>query len=351
MARIRAIVVAFAASASVALLLASTLAIADGSDADGDGVPDGLEAATERTVAATASGDEFNISSRLDSGRLDDQFEVSYKAGTFQVSYDQTGGGDSSYELELRNLVEWVDTNGDGRIDGGDQIVASTILGGDAFGNVPILRSNTSNADGGRVNNFVIRSNAGEVTLNVTIAQRFMRLSPVRVLTPMEVKIDITINHVFAHPGASVGIEMRMDTEGAVQSGNRSWDALNGFAKDEGSLSVTEGSSDRSATVFFSWANVAVADGREIPVALTSVAVGSHSSDLYLAYPMAPQNRVKIVHDPSLGVESGVYRDILGQTPELQGDIGLYAGTLSVMAVLVAITIVFANRRHKKREV
>ena len=350
MARTRAVAFAFAASAALALLLASTLAVADGTDSDLDTVPDALELATQRTVAAVSSGDEINISSRLGTGRLEDQFEVSYKAGTFEVWYDQTGGGSSSYELELRNLVEWVDTNGNGRIDDGE-VVARTTLGDSAFGNVPIVRSNTSNADGGRVHNFVIRSNTGELTLNLTIAQRFMRLLADRVLTPMEVKMDITISHVFERPGASLGVEMRMHTGERVQYGDRSWDDINGFAKGEGSVNVTGGPAGRSATAFFSWANTALADGRPIPAALTSLQTESNSYDMYLAYPVdSPQPHVNIVHDPTLGVESAVYRDIVTKAPELQGDLKLYAGSLAGMAVLVALTIVLANRRRKKRE-
>ncbi len=351
MARVRAIVVAFAASAAVALLLASTLAVADGNDADGDGVPDSLEAATQRTVAATASGDEFNISSRLGDGRIEDAFEVSYKAGTFEVWYERTGGQIGSYELQIRNLVEWMDTNGNGRIDAADQVYASTVLGGDAFGNVPILRSNTSNADGGRVYNFVIRSTGGEVTLNVTVAQRFMRLSPNRVLTPMEVKMDIMIDHTITHPGASVGLEMRMDTDGSVQSDERSWDDTNGFAKDEGSLSIARGPAGESTTVFFGWSKTATANGVTIPVSLTSAALDPESYDVYFAYPMeSPQTRVAIVHDPTLGVDSAAYRDILAQTPELRGDLPLYAGSVAVVALLVTLTIFVAGRRKKREE-
>lgn len=351
MARARIVAVAFAATATFALLCASTLAVADATDADGDGVPDALELATQRTVAAIWSADAINISSRLVYGQSEDQFQLSYQAGAFEVSYDETGGSSSSYGLRLLNLVEWVDLNANGRIDGGE-VVNWTALGSSAFGNVPILGSNSTNADGGRVYNFVIRSNSGEVTLNLTIAQRFMRLGD-RVLTPMEAKLDITINHVFARPGPglNVGIEMQMNTMQRLQSGDRSWDDVNGFSNNDGSINVTGGPPAQSATTFLTWANTAFANGRRVPANLTNVPMTSTSYDLYIGYPaVSALPTMKIVHDPTLGVESAVYHDIVTQVPELQGDLVLYVGSLAGMVVLVVATIVVATRRRKREE-
>jgi hypothetical protein len=340
---------AFAASASLALILASSVAVVRAADSDGDGVPDDIELATQRTVAATWSASAINISSSLTSGRLSDDFELSYQAGTFDLWYDQPGVGSASYRLRLLNLVEWVDLNGNGRIDPGE-VMGTSILGGAAFGNVPIIGSNTSNADGGRVYTFTIRSNTRDVTLNLTIAQRFMRLGD-RVLTPMEAKLDLTVNHTFARTNASLGIEMQINTQDQVQFSNRSWDEDNGFAQSDSSVNFT-GPPGRAASVFLSWATTAFADGVRIPVGLTSRQIGATNGyDLYLAYPMSPaQPGVKIVHDPELGVDSGVYRSILAQMPALQGDLALYAGSVVAIAALVVVSIVVARRRRKKPE-
>src|SRR5256712_13951411 len=107
--RSRILLVAFAASASLALVLASSVAVAQSGDSDDDGVPDGIENATQRNVVAVSAGDEFDISSRLASAPYEDQFEVFYKAGNFSVIYERAGGGGRSYNLEPRNLVEWID--------------------------------------------------------------------------------------------------------------------------------------------------------------------------------------------------------------------------------------------------
>src|SRR3989442_14511402 len=107
--RSRPLLVAFAASASLALVLASSVAVAQSGDSDHDGVPDDIENATQRNVVAVAAGDEFDISSRLASAPYEDQFEVFYKAGNFVVIYARAAGGERSYTLELRDRVQWID--------------------------------------------------------------------------------------------------------------------------------------------------------------------------------------------------------------------------------------------------
>ena len=170
----RAAAIAFASSAALAVVLASSVAVADGSDSDGDGVPDQLEDATQRTVAASVAGDQFSVSSHLGSGAVEDEFDLSYHAGTFSLWYTQSGGVDSSYELQVANLQTWQDLNGNGRMDPGE--VSRTTTLGPAFTNARVVASNRTDADGGVVYTFLVRSNDGNVSLNVTLAQRFERI-------------------------------------------------------------------------------------------------------------------------------------------------------------------------------
>ena len=127
---------------------------------------------------------------------------------------------------------------------------------------------------------------------------------------------------------------------------------MNEFAESEAGINVTGGPETSPATVFFSWSKSAFADGREIPVTYSNVSSGDPNSyKLYLAYPMsAAQSQVKLVHDPVLGVDSAAYKGIVTRPPELQGDLVLYAGSLVGAVVLVAFTLLVADRRRKKRE-
>src|SRR2546426_3833621 len=77
--RSRQVVLAAAAAGAAALLIGSTLAVLTLRpavvDSDGDGIPDSVEAATQRTVVAATAGDTFTIVSRLASAPYQDQFE------------------------------------------------------------------------------------------------------------------------------------------------------------------------------------------------------------------------------------------------------------------------------------
>src|SRR5256885_2037847 len=348
--------VVLAAAGAAALLIGSTLAVLTLRpavvDSDGDGVPDSVEAATQRTVVAATAGDTFTIVSRLASAPYQDQFEVSYAAGTFVVTYDRARGSASSYQLELRNLVEWVDANRNNRIDPGETVGVGTTLGTSAFANAPVTKTQVDSADGGHVTELSIHSTTANMTLNVTVAERFMRLSSTRVLTPMEVKLDLTVDRATLAPGSSLGLDVRINTTKRIEFNNQSWDDVNEFAQGEAGLNVTGGPTTSPATVFFSWSKSAIADGRELPVTYTNIStVSPNSYELYLAYPISGSgSRVKLVHDPVLGVDSAAYEGVVARTPELQGDLVLYAASLAAAVFLIALTLIVADRRRKKRE-
>src|SRR2546428_4230524 len=170
--RSRQVVLAAAAAGAAALLIGSTLAVLTLRpavvDSDGDGVPDSVEAATQRTVVAATAGDTFTIVSRLASAPYQDQFEVSYQAGTFLVTYERARGSDSSYQLELRNLVEWVDRNRNNRIDPGETIRVGTTLGTTASANAPGTKTEVASPDGGPVKELPNRTKTATMPLQVT---------------------------------------------------------------------------------------------------------------------------------------------------------------------------------------
>ena len=344
----RAAAIAIASSAALAVVLASSVAVADGTDSDGDGVPDQLEDATQRTVATSVAGDQFSVSSHLGSGAVEDEFDLSYHAGTFSLWYTQSGGVDSSYELQVANLQTWQDLNGNGRMDPGE--VSRTTTLGPAFTNARVVASNRTDADGGVVYTFLVRSNDGNVSLNVTLAQRFERIDGA-ILSPMEARLDLSVRQGLATSGENLALGFRMGTYETPHLEDHSWhEACSCFAADEHEINITASGEGSASTVFFSWSNKAVAGGTSIPVAFTGPSA-SNPYGLTLSYSLgtsAPASTV--VQHTTLGVRSAVYEIRRTASPEVRGDLPLFAGTFAAVATLVGITIVLASRRAKHRE-
>lgn len=353
MGRFRSIGTTLATSAAVALLLSSAFVAADGVDSDGDGVLDSTELETQRNVVTAVSGDEMNISSRLVSAPDQDRFQISYQAGKFEMQYEGPSGGMSGYELELRNLFEWADTNGNGRIDG-DEVLESQSLGSNAFGDVPVLHRETSTADGGRVFNFTIPSREGRVTLALSASERFRRIAGDRVLSPMEVTMEVMISHTFVHPGANLGVDMRVEADGRFAIHDMAWDELHGVPVDRGTMNVTTGPEDRPATSFLSWAKTALADGEGIPVTVSDQVGDGSEHSLYFGFraggPPAPSS-MTIVHDLTFGVESTLFREILQRPITPRGDILLYTVSLGGIAAFLVATVVMSRRLRPRRGV
>jgi len=344
----RAAAIAIASSAALAVVLASSVAVADGTDSDGDGVPDQLEDATQRTVAASVTGDQFSVSSHLGSGAVEDEFDLSYHAGTFSLWYTQSGGVDSSYELQVANLQTWQDLNGNGRMDPGE--VSRTTTLGPAFTNARVVASNRTDADGGVVYTFLVRSNDGNVSLNVTLAQRFERIDGA-ILSPMEARLDLSVRQGLATSGENLALGFRMGTYETPHLEDHSWhEACSCFAADEHEINITASGEGSASTVFFSWSNKAVAGGTSIPVAFTGPSA-SNPYGLTLSYSLGPSAPAStVVQHTTLGVRSAVYEIRRTASPEVRGDLPLFAGTFAAVATLVGATIVLASRRAKHRE-
>jgi len=226
-------------------------------------------------------------------------------------------------QLRFVRLVEFADTNGDGGYQLGEAVrsqqdLTSTALqwrrpfvqGLSSTGeptSLPIRSYPPQGAFGeawvgwlgqneeafGSYRGLVLQTYAGgAVNLSVTAFQWFEpRVFQGQNLTPLQVKLDIRIaGYPFVATDSRLAVELNVTS--FSQGISTDWEVVpwpegQGLAMD---AAVTQ--------AIFAWASSATADGMQTPVAGTSVAAGSLSRHVYLAYPHA----TVIEHDPVLGI-------------------------------------------------
>ncbi len=289
-----------------------------------------------------------------------DEFKITYNHGSFSLAYEPTAGGPvtSQFTVTVAGLVEWTPV-GDGQFSEGAR-VAYTPMGASAFGRIPIVHYARTEPDGTVVHSFLIQSNSGELTLNLTIAQGFVRLPSGSTLTPMEAELIFQLNHLMNRTDTRLSIQLSLTTNAPGQRfnlTNESWDDEHQFSQDERAVNVTNDSEQPPSSAWFAWSNHADVNGLSVPVEATGPDFNETTGgyDLYLSYPR-PQSmipdQITIVHDPSLGVVSAAYQSIINAPPTtagIQPDIPLYAGTVAAMAALVAGTVLLARRQRRER--
>ena len=343
----------FAVTAASALVFASGAAIAG--DADGDDIPDEIEDATERTLdivtfpKPTPFG--LSVASQSVGAEVDDKFRVRYEEGEFELEYypiASSGRVAVSYSLEILNLVEWRDSVPYGVVDAGE-VIPVVPLGSSGFGTRPVEGWTASSADGGNVAGFRIRSNDGGVVLALVVAQRFLRVSENKILTPMEVKVDIWANHTLSSAEARVGLELELavDMDDTMTFGGLPWDVRNKFSVDESWINVTGGPAGTPSTVFFSWANETTVNGTRGAANMTLPEGAPGPYRMYMMYPAGPTTQQSVHHVSTLGVVSEAFKDLI-RPPVPLGDAVVFASSFAAVAAIVGASMILAKRRRRQ---
>jgi len=319
--------------------------------------PKDLPVGAERTVVWVIPQDPprvLKIVSESKNAPHPDEFTLTYAMGTFSLEYERVAGGPvtSNYSVTLKSLLEWDDKNGNGFVDE-DEILEEFPLGGTAFGGAPIQHVQSAMPSGAEVHSFLIHTNNEEVTVNLTVSETFLQLSPQKILTPMEVKLTFDIRHTFVRLGARLALEVAMDTDDKVKIEDHSWDEEHDFSEGDRAINITSESDSESSSVFFAWSTTATVDGVSGPVAVTGPESegGGSGYQLYIAYPRGSNPaRAQVIHDPVMGIVSAAYASLLALPPPrvLQPDYLLYGASLAAVAGLVAASVVLVRRRRAR---
>ena len=299
----------------------------------------------------------FRIDSASVGAPSPDEFQISYSHGAFSLDYEQTAGGPitSRFTVGVQGLVEWL-PSGDGLFSDGT-VVAYTPMGASAFGGVPVEHIQMTTSDGVVVHTFIIRSNSGELTLNLTISQGFVKLPSGSMLTPMEAELTLHLNHLMGQMDTHLAVQLNLSTDQHIALQNGSWDEEHLFSQDQHSINITNDALPIASTAFFSWSGHADVNGQSSGVTVGGPVMNETSGgyDLYLSYPRvaAPMNpdEMEVVHDPSLGIVSAAYESIPTHVPVtgIQADPPLYVGSMAAVAALVGGTVLLARRQRRER--
>lgn len=364
MLRVRRSPVVLVGSLALSVVLATVLvpsasaASLSGSGGGASSLSEALSVPVTRNLVwigwpSQSAAQAIRISSESVGAPQPDEFQITYSNGTFRLDYEHQAGGPvtASYELTVKNIVEVSALTEDGMVSG-DSIVSTVPLGAAAFGQHPIQVSETATSNGTLMYSFLIMSDAGNLAMNLTIAEGFVMLPDGQILTPMEAKLTFEFSYDLVHSGSHVALQLGVRTGNRVQMANESWDDVYHFSRDDRALNVTNTSVAGFPSAFFSWSSTASVNGQTGPVTATFLTneLGG-GEDLYLAYPAAPAGttHLVVVHDPTLGVVSTAYASLIGlpTPPSLTADAALYVATAVGIVALVGVTTLLVRRRSR----
>jgi len=321
--------------AAIAVLLSSGAARASG-DADGDGIPDDVEAATARNVFVHDSPAGFQMESRSVGAVRDDAIQVGYTDGKFTVAYfpNATGAKTLSYQLEFRGILEVYQENGEWKEWSRHDI---------SMDSATVRQSEVRTLDGEREVLYSVSSLSDNVTITLGSVTRFARIAGDRLLSPMEVKVDIAIRGwTYERSDSRLAVQVEISGTSPPRTDETSDDESAGWATDEASVRVASGPD----SLFFAWDKTATVDNVSRPVEVTPLEPSGGGYEMRFMYARGDV----IVHDPKVGAVSSAFWSIWSrQTPTAPAfDATFYILGIGVAAGLIGITVLLRRRRHEE---
>ena len=314
----------------------------------------------ERAVNVEVDGLEARIELERETNATEDKIELRFDAseGLLEVKYEaDTNDTETEQKLRARfhELIEYVDSDGDGAYDSGEEIASAYRLGGgneladDLTGQAawqPITLSDVTkgNATGKKLESRATFGERGVFGLVFYVFGDFTMLDGT-TLQPTETKIDILIQHYpFVRNDTRLGVVLTLKAEEEFEREHEFVDA------DEEGVASSGTTSDVSFSLVFTWKETARVDGVDTPVRATvlknSTKVESEVDEgeresateqkvlLVLSYERGDD----ILHDPTAGVS---YQTLSAETRAVPGP------GLMVAAAAVGLAALFARRRRE----
>ncbi|MFW9787415.1 MAG: hypothetical protein ACFFE1_07055 [Candidatus Thorarchaeota archaeon] len=269
----------------------------DESETDTSGEDD--DDSNDREVTINATPTYVEIDSELESGGVEDSFQIAVEVGPngaeFKVEFETESGTSETereFEVQFDELIEFIDVNDNGVYDDSidDDVQTLELVSFD-----PIIYT-VENTTDGPVHIIDVLTTDGIFGARVYAVGDFTMING-NVIAPTQVKIDVFIrNFNFTQVDTLLALKVELSTELETSFDDSTEDEVDGRAIDEAEMDVLL----TDVTGFFSWKETAVIDGVTHLVNSSIDEVTATEQDIYLSYPQGNE----IVHDPKIGFEN-----------------------------------------------
>lgn len=284
-------------------------------DSDGDFIDDLRERYQHRKMMMACSGNQTRILSEWMHENNTDAFELIFTIDDGPTIYFQYNPekNNSKYDMEFdfsfQKLIEYLDSNANGRYDEFDKILSSYSLSNTSY--EEITYSTVISDDNETISIAQTKSIDGQFSLVLYVTGNFSTLQN-QILAPSEVKMDFIINHYdFTQNTSFLALEVELQSVHSVEIQSETFNEKQGFSKQEHELNI----SSLSHNCFFSWLEYAQIDNvtKEVNVSVyttSSQTIINESTQLnkktsiYFTYSQGDN----ILHDPKIGVVSISYQ-------------------------------------------
>jgi len=276
-----------------------------------DNIDDNQDRYQQRRMEMKFERNRTRIRSEWGQDDYEDELEISFEIDhgpRLKLDYENnmySSENELSFDVRIRELIEYRDTNRNGRYDEDDVIVNNYSFENKKFKNFTYL--NQLSDDGKKINFVSTQTEDDIFKMNLYFSGNFSEINN-QILTPSEVKIDFIINeYPFEENDTNLALRTMLNTKHETELEAESFDESQGFSENESVLDINSLNNGG----FFSWAETVIVDGIVKPVNSTvnseteetireNEKISNKISNIYFSY---PQGR-NIVHDPKVGVVS-----------------------------------------------
>jgi hypothetical protein len=320
-------------------------------DKDDDGVDDDLEDLNERGLHVEIEPGRVEIESVLVNSDGLDEIELEFRAEDgikveMELSkHHNTVEPELEISVEFREIIEFVDENGDGYYDDSDVEISVYDLREAEYSEITYITQETVDNETEHVVSAQTTDGVFKVVLHAV--GDFAKIES-GTIAPSEVKIDLLINNYpYEGNNTQLALMSKLEAEAEYESeeefeeehGEEGEDHLS-EEEDEHEEKIILSSSE--ALGYFSWADTAEVDGVTTPVK-TIIKNETEGVKIFFAYARG----TSINHDPKLGVP---YLTLSSGTTETTTDLGMrlvpYLGALVVGAVIIGLAVSWRRKKN-----